>query len=121
MNRCRLSIAVAAALIPIATPLPAHAVSGSFVYWSNTPDGAQEGQRHQLNDPPTGRCVQLVGDDQNPGTQISKVENDTDTPASVYENNDCTGHRLMVPPKATRTAGGHGPHGFNSVKFRPSP
>jgi hypothetical protein len=120
MNRWRLSIALAAALIPLAVPAPAHAASGSFVYWSSRSDGSQDGMRHQLNDPATDRCTPLVGDDQQVGTEIYKVENETDTPATVYQNTDCTGHRLIVPPRATRTAGGHGPSEFNSVKFRAS-
>jgi hypothetical protein len=118
VNRYRLSIAVAAALIPLAVPVPAQAARGSFVYWTLSPGGDPAGDRHQLNDPPTGSCQQLGDPDQSAGAQVIKVENDTDTEATVYETKDCTGHHLIVPAKATKKAGGHGPHSFGSVKFR---
>jgi hypothetical protein len=118
VNRYRLSIAVAAALIPLAVPVPAQAARGSFVYWSLSPGGDPAGQRSQLHDPPTDSCQQLADPDQSAGAQVIKVENDTDTQATVYESKDCTGHHLIVAPKATKKAGGHGPHSFGSVKFR---
>jgi hypothetical protein len=97
--------------------MPAQAARGSFVYWSVSPGGDPNGQPHRLKDPADATCQDLATPDQ-AGTMVVKVQNDTDTPATVYENNGCTGHRLVVAAKETRTAGGHGPHSFNSVKFQ---
>jgi hypothetical protein len=115
--RYRRLIAMAIGLLPLMLPMPAHAARGSFVYWSVAPGGNPSGERHELNDPPAGTCENLVTSDQT-GTQVVKVRNGTDTPATVYEQTGCTGHRLVVAAGQTRSAGGHGPHSFNSVKFQ---
>jgi len=117
MPRYRLSIAVALGLLPLVLPPPAEAARGSFVYWPVAPGGEANGPGHRLNDPATGPCQDLVGADET-GAHVVKVENDTDTPAVVYENRGCTGHRLVVGVKETRSTGGHGPHSFDSVKFK---
>jgi len=117
MPRFRLAAVVAVALISVGAPVPAHAAGGSFFYWANTPGGSGAGERRQLDDPPSNRCIALIAGDQAAGTFVDKVQNGTDTPAAVFENQDCTGHRLTVPTRATRTAGGHGPATFRSVKF----
>jgi hypothetical protein len=118
VKRYRLPIAVAVALLPLLVPVPAQAQAarGSFVYWALSPGGDPAGERHELKDPPTASCQTLAGADTS--AQVIKVENDTDTPATVYESKECTGHHLVVAAKETKKAGGHGPHSFGSVKFR---
>jgi hypothetical protein len=120
MKPFRLSTLLVAAVMLVGVPVPAEAAQGSFVYWSTDGHG-HDGKRYQLDAPPTGSCEALVASDQTPPMPIYKVQNNTDTPAAVFETKDCTGHRLTVPVKATRTAGGHGPASFNSVKFHPGP
>jgi len=86
------------------------------VYWAVSQGGDSNGQARRLNDPPDGTCQDLVSAGQS-GMQVVKVENGTDTQATVFEHTGCTGHRLVVAVKQTRSAGGHGPHSFSSVKF----
>ena len=120
MNRWVVGLVAVAALVPAGSPRPAQATTGRFVYWQAGSTPGQDGPRHELRDPPTGPC-QPLGTGQATGAPISKAENDTASPAAVYQSRDCTGHSLTIPAGATRSAGGHGPAAFNSVKFRPTP
>jgi hypothetical protein len=120
MQRHRLALVVTAGLIGFGAPVPAHAAQGSFLYWVTAQSGNPTANRHQLNDPPPNQCATLITGDQ-AGEVVNKVQNNTDTPAAVFENQDCTGHHLTVPTHGTRTPGGHGPRTFRSVKFRATP
>lgn len=105
------SAAVAAAgtlTLLIALPTSAHAATGEFSYGYIGLTGVQRGT---LENPPGGVCVTLpeVAD---PGasTPAFAPRNDTDAPAVVFTEPDCTGEKYSLRP--------HGGHASERLKLR---
>lgn len=69
------AVVAAAAVIPLAIPLNAHAAAGVFIVQT------QEGTFYRLENPENGKCITL------PATP--SVTNKTDTRATLYSTGDC--------------------------------
>ncbi|MFI2229784.1 hypothetical protein [Nocardia testacea] len=79
------AVVAAAAVVPLATPLNAHAAVGVFIVQT------QEGSLYRLENPENGKCITL------PATP--SVTNKTDTRATLYETDDCQfAYRSTVEP-----------------------
>jgi hypothetical protein len=78
VKRVQLATVVALALLPLTTPVPAHAATGKFIV------KAEDAKTFTVDNPPDGTCKDFP-----PGRRITEVKNNTDTPVTIYAQVGC--------------------------------
>ncbi|WP_318200111.1 hypothetical protein [Streptomyces sp. SCL15-4] len=88
--------AVSAAVLLVAVPGSAAAATGQFRYSYTTSDGYEA--VGFLNDPASGRCINLTPPASEPGSASRAPKNHTDATATVFLDTDCEGESYYVLP-----------------------
>lgn len=98
-----------------AVPDPAQA-KGEFNY-TTVGDGTQGTRNRRVQTPDTGRCHILNIDPSS--NRVTRVENKTDVPATVFASTNCTGQSAVIAVGATRNSCADGTPCWQSVRFPP--
>jgi hypothetical protein len=99
-----------------AVPESAQTAKGEFNY-TTVGDRPQGIRNRSLKAPENGRCHILNIDPSD--NRVTRVQNKTDVPATVFANNNCTGQSGVIAVGATQNSCADGTPCWESVRFPP--